>query len=182
MEFDASPWGFGGVLFWCGKPWSYFAEPISQADVDRFGICIGSSSYQALLETMAVLIGVRAWLPLWQDERLAIRVRSDSEAALGALRRERSSRPHVNAVVRELALDLAEGVYKIDVMQHLPGKDNAWADILSRLYQPGANVTLPEELKEIGRQAIPPRGERWWRASGDPFRTGGYGGSDGLRE
>jgi hypothetical protein len=171
MEFDASPWGFGGVLFWCGKPWSYFAEPISTEDVARFGIIIGSSSFQALLETMAVLIGVRAWLPLWKDERLAVRVRSDSSAALGAMRRERSSNPNVNAVVRELALDLAEGIYAIDVREHLPGKSNTWADPLSRLYQSGSNAQIPDALQEIGRQAIPVRDDAWWRTAGDPLGT-----------
>ena len=177
MEFDASPWGFGGVLFRCGKPWSYFAEPISQLDIDRFGIKIGSSSFQALLETMAVLIGVRVWLPLWQDERLAIRVRSDSAAALGAMRRERSNNADLNEVVRELALDLAEGLYLIDIKEHLAGKDNTWADPLSRLYQPGAKAEVPAELRAIGRQAIPLRDAAWWRSSGDPLAEESFGDS-----
>jgi hypothetical protein len=119
---------------------------------------------------MAVLIGVRMWLPLWRDERLTIRVRSDSAAALGAMRRERSSQPHVNAVVRELALDLAEGLYKIDVRDHLPGKDNTWADVLSRLSQPGSKEAIPIGLQNVGKQIAPQRDADWWRASGDPLR------------
>jgi hypothetical protein len=117
---------------------------------------------------MAVLMGVRIWLPYWKDERLAVRVRSDSAAALGALRRERSSQANVNAVVRELALDLAEGLYSIDIKEHLPGKMNTWADPLSRLYQPGEEAKLPEGLKNVGRQTMPPRDQAWWRTSGDP--------------
>jgi hypothetical protein len=171
MEFDASPWGFGGVLFWNGQPWSYYAETISQEDVERFGIVIGSCKFQALLETMAVLIGIRAWLPLWQDERLAVRVRSDSAAALGAIRKERSSNPSVNIVVRELALDLAEGLYKIDIRDHLPGKDNTWGDMLSRLSQLGANVRVPQGLTNVGRHTVATRDARWWRSCGDPVAS-----------
>ena len=169
MEFDASPWGYGGVLFWQGRPWAYFAEPICQQDIERFGIVVGSCAFQALLETLAVLIGVRVWLPYWKDERLAVRVRSDSAAALGALRREKSKTASVNAVVRELALDLAEGLYSIDVKDHLPGKLNTWADPLSRLYQPDSPAQVPEGLKDVGRQAIPVRDQAWWRTSGDPL-------------
>ena len=163
MEFDASPWGYGGVLFWCGQPWSYFAEPITTEDVARFGLVIGSCTHQALLETIAILIGVRAWLPYWTDERLAVRIRSDSSAALGAVGREKSSNPQVNSVVREIALDLAEGVYKIDIKEHLPGKDNTWGDQLSRLFQPGVSTGVPEGLAFVGMQAIPKRDDAWWR-------------------
>ena len=169
MEFDASPWGYGGVLFWCGRPWSFFAEPVSALDIERFGIEVGSSSYQALLETIAVLVGVRAWLPLWKDDRLTIRIRSDSAAALGSIRRQKSSNANVNAVVRELALDLAEGLYQIDVTEHLPGKCNTWADPLSRLWQPGTKATIPAGLEAVGRQAIQARDDAWWRTSGDPI-------------
>jgi hypothetical protein len=171
MEFDASPWGYGGVLFWNGIPWSYFAEAVSQQDIERFGIIVGSCRFQALLETLAVLIGIRAWLPLWQDERLAVRVRSDSEAALGAIRRERSANANVNVVVRELALDLAEGLYRIDLKDHLPGKDNTWADLLSRLTQPDAPTQIPEGLRGVGRQVIANRDDAWWRTCGDPVST-----------
>ena len=171
IEFDASPWGYGGVLFWCGQPWAYFSEPVSQEDIERFSIEVGSCTNQALLETIAILIGVRVWLPLWKDERLTVRIRSDSSAALGAVEREKSNNPRLNEVVRELALDLAEGLYKLDVKEHLPGKDNTWADILSRLSQPNTDAVIPDALHVVQRQQIPIRDRRWWRASGNPLEA-----------
>ena len=171
IEFDASPWGYGGVLFWCGQPWAYFAEKISVEDIARFSLEVGSCTHQALLETLAILIGIRLWLPLWKDERLTVRIRSDSSAALRAVEREKSSNPKLNEVVRELALDLAEGLYKIDVKEHLTGKDNSWGDSLSRLWQPGSNAVVPNALVPVERTIAPIRDKHWWRAGGDPLEA-----------
>ena len=169
MDFDASPWGYGGVLIWQGRPWSYYGVLISEEDVARFGIKFGDPAFQALVENIAILIGVRQWLPIWKSERVIVRIRSDSQAALGAWRKERSSNQAVNMVVREMALDLAEGRYKIDVKEHLPGRCNGWADALSRLSQPGGAATVPSALEHAQRVHPAVRGAAWWRADGDPF-------------
>eukprot|EP00959_Pyramimonas_sp_CCMP1952_P185967 3888341-Pyramimonas_sp.AAC.1 len=58
LVFDASPWGFGGYMVVHGRAASWFAEPISAEDTRRFGIVVGDSRYQALLETLAILVGV----------------------------------------------------------------------------------------------------------------------------
>ena len=168
MEFDASPWGFGGVLFWQGWPWEFFSSPISEEDIARFGIKISDPASQALLENIAILIGVRHWLPKWKDLRLTVRIRSDSQAALGAWAKERSSNQKVNVVVREMALDLAEGRYKIDVMQHLPGRLNDLADTLSRMFQPAVNDIIPVGLADCCQVFPARRSGAWWRAAGAP--------------
>jgi hypothetical protein len=172
MDFDASPWGYGGVLYWQAEPWYYFASAISQEDVDRFGIIIGDSAFQALVENVAILIGVRHWLPLWRDERLIVRIRSDSQAALGAWGKGRSSNPAVNTVVREMALDIAEGKYKIDLREHLPGHLNVLADALSRIAQPGSGAEVPLALRRARRVEPAVRDAAWWRAAGDPLASG----------
>jgi len=168
MEFDASPWGFGGVLFWQGWPWEFFSSPITEEDITRFGIKIGDPAFQALLENLAILIGVRHWLPKWKDLRLTVRIRSDSQAALGAWVKERSSNQKVNMVVRETALDMAEGRYKIDVFQHLPGRLNDLADALSRMFQPAVNYSIPNGLAECTQVFPAQRDDVWWRAAGEP--------------
>ena len=75
----------------------------------RLGIVVGESRFQALLESMAVLIGIRSWAHLLGSGRWCVQVRSDSKAALGAAMNLRSRNPTMNDVVRELAIDLAEG-------------------------------------------------------------------------
>ena len=81
LVFDGSPWGYGGICLVQEKVVSWFAEPISKEDIARFKIVVGSCAHQALIECLAILIGVRLWLPSWKDERMAVTVNSDSKAA-----------------------------------------------------------------------------------------------------
>ena len=97
-----------------------------------------------------------------------MRIRSDSQAALGAWAKERSSNQKVNMVVRETALDMAEGRYKIDVIQHLPGRLNDLADALSRMFQPAVNYSIPNGLAECTQVFPAQRDDAWWRAAGEP--------------
>ena len=150
---------------WRGWPLAYFSEPITPADVERFGIKIGDCASQALLENLAMLIGVRLWLPQWKDERIVVRVRTDSMAAVGAWEKERSTTPAINAIVREMALDVAEAKYKLDIVEHLPGRHNDWADRLSRLMEPGGAKRIPHELTLARRDVPPARLAEWWRAA-----------------
>ena len=108
------------------------------------------------------------WLPLWKEERMAICIKSDSCAALGAFLKQRSPKPDINAVVRELALDLAEGRYRIDIQEHIEGKLNIVADALSRACQPGATGEIPNFLLQRPRSIPPRRDAAWWETRGDP--------------
>ena len=169
IDFDASPWGYGAVMYWQGRPCEYFGLAIASLDVARFGIVVGDHRFQTLLDNLAILIGVRHWLPAWRHQRLMVTVRSDSLAALGAWSRERSKNAAVNEVVREAALDMAEGCYAIDVRTHVAGKANVWPDLLSRLHQPGADTTLPAALRRCRRVWPAERVDGWWRAAADPL-------------
>ena len=164
MEFDASPWGYGGVLLKRGKPVEFFGTPISTEDLMKFSIEIGSHKFQTLCENLAMLIGVRHWLTRWKDQRLVVVVRSDSMSALGAWEKQSSKSAAVNEVVREMALDMAEAKYRIDLREHVEGKLNLLPDALSRLYQPGAAVGIPAELSGCRRVWPATRDQGWWRA------------------
>jgi len=172
IEFDASPWGIGGVLFLHGRPVQYFAQPITANDINRFDIKVGESAGQALVENLAMLVGVRHWLPAWRHQRLQVRIRTDSSAAVGAWRKERSNTPKINAIVREMALDQAEGLYTIDVIQHLPGVLNTLADALSRMHMPENPAPLPPELQGCIRGHPEDRDARWWRTDMDNEASG----------
>ena len=164
MDFDASPWGYGAVLFWMERPVEYFGVPISDEDISKFDIIIGDHRYQTLCENLAILIGARHWLPWWKTQRAQVRVRTDSAAAVGAWTKERSPSPAINTIVREAALDMAEGLYKIDVTEHIPGWTNELPDALSRMYQPGKPKIPPQELLVCKRVWPSKRVESWWRA------------------
>ena len=158
-------------MFWLGGArLKHFADGISKEDVERFGLVIGDAKHQALLEALAILIGVRAWRDFIGSRRWAVWIRSDSQAALGAALKLRSANPQMNEVIRELALDLAEGKYELDFFEHVPGVENKVPDFLSRLTQPGADREYPPELGGITETIVDVRGADWWESAGPPER------------
>ena len=165
---DASPWGYGAVLEWWDQPIAYISEPISNEDLLKFGIVAGDCRGQSLLETLALLIAVRAWLPRWQEKGLRIILRSDSKAAIGAVLKLRSRAPQINEVIREMALDLAEGKYAYDIIRHLPGKINKLADALSRRWEPGAASHVPSDLQRVEQTVVEARTTCWWEVAAAP--------------
>ena len=67
-----------------------FVLPMIKEHNERFGIVVGPAR-QALLDSVAMLAGVRVWHPRWCNSRMQLRVRNDSMVALGAWAMERSS-------------------------------------------------------------------------------------------
>jgi hypothetical protein len=172
---DASPWGYGAFVMVFGVCKGWFAEPISEDDIGMFGIKVGEAKFQALLENLALLIAVRCWLPLWKHQRLAVCLRSDSMAALGAWAKERSTNPAINLVTRELSLDCAEGKFTVDRLEHLPGVANTWADALSRQFQPGSSAVIPGCLRHVPRSFPVARRNGWWQLELRPPKCSGGG-------
>ena len=162
---DASPWGLGAVLEAGGWPRAYLADEITSSDAARLGFEIGSCRGQAAAEALAILVALRVWLPTWGATRATVTVRSDSQAALGALGKLGSRAPAVAAIAREVALDIAVSRYGLIVRQHVPGVQNVEADTLSRWAEPGKLVAVPPRLRSVPRSEVPPRGDEWWLAS-----------------
>lgn len=168
ITVDASPWGLGGFVQYKGEPLGWFAERVQTSDVEKFGIVIGSHKFQTLLEALAVLVAVRIWSPIWKGSRATLRVRSDSLSTLGAVNKLRSKTPGLAAIMREIALDCAEGIYTLQVLEHLPGELNVWADALSRIWQPGQVSSIPTELLNVTQCHPPPRNATWWKLQEEP--------------
>ena len=82
----------------------------------------------------------------------------------------RSPTPAVNEIVQEISLDLAEGRYSIDVLKHLPGKFNEWADALSRIHMPDTPTRIPFELLGVERVRPAKRVNCWWLFAAEPFQ------------
>ncbi|CAE8728649.1 unnamed protein product, partial [Polarella glacialis] len=100
------------------------------------------------------------WFPLG----LAVRVKSDSRGALGAILKLCSPSPLLNTVVREIALDLSSGSYDISVLEHTPGVTNFFPDALSRQPPCPDPKPFPVELATANRTLIPARTSDLWRA------------------
>ena len=161
---NASPWGLGAVLEVQGCITDYLYDEVSQFDAQTLGVQVGSSRSQAVLETLAIAVAVRTWLPTWATSRAAVVVCSDSTATLGALCKLASPNAAINKVAREVSLDFAFSRYGIDVLEHLSNKLNTWADALSRAFEPGTSFEIPRELESVQRTKVDPRGQSWSQA------------------
>ena len=112
------------------------------------------------LEFLTVLLAARTWAAEIRhalNERVQVAVRTDSAAAMGAALTYRSPAPRLNQVAKELCADAAAGLFTVDLVEHVPGIANVWADELSHL-------RVPEELAASGasRSRAPiPKGAFW---------------------
>ena len=92
-------------------------------------------------------------------------VKSDSKAALGAFEKERSKSPH-NSIAREVSFDIALATFEpLILFGHVRGKNNEWADALSRIDQPGSGAMVPGPLRGCSRAEVPRRSTIWWTTS-----------------
>ena len=120
------------------------------------------------LEFLTVLLGVRMWqdrIRPASDTRVQVAVRTDSAAAMGAALTWRSPSPRLNEVAKELAADAAAGLWMLDVVEHVPGLANVWADRLSHL-------SVPEELiiAKASQEWPPSLQEEFWLTRRKPPR------------
>ena len=165
---DASPWGLGAVLVTNGVAIEMIEDIFTEHDHLVMETTAGSHEGQSAFEALAVLVAVRHWLPSRRDEPATVVLQSDSMAALGAAAKLGSPVPKINVIVRELALEMAEGSFEIDLYGHVPGDLNTWADALSRRQDPNGPKEVPPELAHLPVGSPEPRGEDWWRARGSP--------------
>ena len=105
-------------------------------------------------------------------------MRSDSTSALALLLSLRTTGTGVAAIGREIALDLADGCYSPDVLEHVPGISNRLPDVLSRRFEPkrsGSQWQLPAALHGV-KQAHPPhRGPSFYRCDSAASQAGQEG-------
>ena len=66
-------------------PCAWFATDVEPLDETTLKISKGESASQAALESLALLVGLRAWPHYWKEEKTLVLTRSDALAALGAL-------------------------------------------------------------------------------------------------
>jgi hypothetical protein len=183
LATDASPWGMGGIWVVRGVVTAWFATPIEDADLCRFGAKRGDSAFNTTWEALALLIACRLWLGAGDGRgsplaaagpAVAARVRSDSLSALRSVVKLSSSAPGLNLIARELALDAVLGLYAVGVATHIPGVSNLLPDALSRLWAPDPKG-FPPVLRGVWESVAPRRGADFWRTV-LPRHRGGHRG------
>ena len=169
MSVGPHLWGLGATLSVDGRTVRWFGVELTDTDLQVLGFERGDCRGQALAEALCIAVALREWAPEWQDERTLLVARSDAIAALGALNKSSSTTPQLNKIVREVALDLAEGRYDLEVLGHVPAEWNVVPDALSRLHAPQPDRHhVPEALRGVTRTWPAERALSWWRTLGDP--------------
>ena len=137
VEFDASPWGCGAVLYEHGDPIEYFALAWKEADADRLGVSPGLSAYQTFWELACLGLALIQWASSYQ--RLTLY--GDNTGSL-QMALDGKGKGVCNELLRELAWRKARFRWDFAVA-HLPSESNEIADTLSRLYMPQDDGSLP---------------------------------------
>ena len=173
---DASPWGLGGFLVENATIVTWFACNLSQEEMTLLRITEAESSAQQVVESLAVLVALRAWMSRWLHNRIQLRVKSDNISALVMSLKLKTSGHGTSIVAREMALDIAQSEYRPDVAEHIPGVDNVLADLLSRKYMPNSGFVVPLRLQHVPETVLPSRSRSYFRTLGPPVRTSGQSG------
>ena len=163
---DASPWGLGGWYSINGHIKYYYHSPVSDHDLQIYGITRGSCEGQQVLEGLAILVALRIWEQQLSARRLALIVRGDNVGALSLLVKMRPSSPQQAIVARELALVTVHAAFPPDV-EHTPGLAHRVADGLSRIDDPahqGRGILDHPALAAATATDAPVRDRQWYRA------------------
>jgi len=161
---DASPWGIGAWLSVNHQFVRWLATPLDENDLKIFDLSMGDPAGQQVWEALGTLVSLRAWLPAWRAHRVAVRIRGDNVTMLKLLLAMRPSGWRLALIAREVALDVAAGVYTPGACVHTPGLAHKAADGLSRKFAPGVTWSLPICLQLAEETKVPPRTECWYRA------------------
>lgn len=164
ITWDASPWGFGATLHLEGRLVEFLEDTPSSFEIDLLQIQIGSSKAQQTMESLGGLVALRCWKSKWQNKNAVLHIRGDNVGAL-TLFGQLTTHSSVNSIIaREAALDIGMTTFKPRVVEHVPGVTNVTCDSLSRLRQPGKEISLPDTLKDVPRASLEVRSKDWWKS------------------
>ena len=155
--------GIGGFLEDNYTAKEFFHGELTEDDVKIFKHTVGDNKGQQTWEALTILVALRLWAPRWKGRRVTLSVRSDSVSALTALLRFKNAGEGSSFIARELAIDIAESVYRPSIISHVPGVSNIIADELSRWYEPRRFPKLPLYLRGASLRMLPTRDASFYR-------------------
>ena len=158
IEFDASPWGGGAILYLQNTPCAYFATRWTEDDAPQLNVVPGLPTYQTFWEFATLMLALITWGGSYTSPRQTIAVLGDNTAALSNALRLRGLGP-LQAIAREIAWRQAIFRWSYEV-GHLPSENNRAADALSRLHAPERSQ-IPPELRQATEILPPALADMW---------------------
>lgn len=169
ISWDASPWGFGAVLYKQMQPIEYIVSTPTEFEKELLELDVGSSSSQQVLECLAGLVALREWGPVWRNTNVKLAIRNDNIGALVLLGQLETKSQRNSIIAREAALDIGISSFRPQIVEHIPGITNVTCDELSRLSQPGkTHNAIPKILQGIPKKTISARDKTWWKSINPP--------------
>ena len=115
----------------------------------------------ALWEALAILVALRVWAHVCTASTV-FEFKTDNLGMAFAHNRKYSRDSFVNMILREIAITEARVPGLKIKATHVLGEANVWPDALSRIYEPGKNYKVPEELRNVLRADTPTRDTAFW--------------------
>ena len=156
IQTDASPWGFGGILWQGGRPVAWWAQDIQEEDLCLLQAEKGNPAWQTEWEFVSIILSIVAFREWTQGSAVALQ--TDNTGVLETTSQLRSSKPGMAALAAELVVVLRDLDVQISFGRHLRSAENYLADALSRL---GAGKKLPQQLAQVPRVDAPKRANLW---------------------
>jgi len=121
ISTDAGPWGFGATLAIDGIVQHLFCGKVHPWNEERFPRSMGSHEGQQVWESLRLQIALRVWKHIWQRSRCSIEVTADNTGGLSIPLNLSSTSPYGNETAKEVALDIADGLYFPHSVTRVPG-------------------------------------------------------------
>jgi len=159
VEFDASPWGGGAVLYQDGVPTEFLEVSWSRDLVKKLSLKIGASSGQTCWEYMTLYLVLLTWARRFRERGFAIL--GDNTSALSTSLSYKG-KAGMGRISREIAWRKVRYAWRFAV-GHLPCEANTVADALSRTSAPdGADKkSFPTSLSDALRREAPWPADCW---------------------
>ena len=169
ITWDASPWGFGAVLYKDCQPIEYLYDQPTAFEQEFFDLEEGSSSSQQFLECLGGLVALREWGHIWRNRTVKLGIRNDNVGALVLLGQLETKSQRNAVIAREASLDIGMSSFGPQVVEHIPGISNITCDVLSRIFQPGFDWnSFPKCLQNVPRKQTTSRRSEWWKLLNPP--------------
>ena len=142
-------------------PLEFLITGLTSDDSDILLTASGLCEGQLVWEALVLLVALRVWKPRWHQRRVSLTFIGDNTGM-----RPPTGSTALGIISREMGLDLADGVYAPDVIQHVPGISNVQADLLSRRFDPSyaERWSLPPSLANVTQANVPKRDRAFYRS------------------
>ena len=100
--FAASPFWLGGFISINGAVVEYFSSALTPFDCNMFNAPLGDAVGQQTWEALALLVGLKLWLPMWKSQKVAVAIEGDNVGALTLIAKFKAAGKGLGMIARDM--------------------------------------------------------------------------------